>query len=66
MTKNAEIFFPIEMQTPHVQGKFCAEFGLVDNLVAEDRHEIGCESLESHFHKEGLAQGVLALAQTRG
>ena len=25
---------------------------LLDNLVAEDRHEIGCESLESHFHKD--------------
>ena len=42
-------------------GEFCAEFRLLDNLVPEDRHEIGCESLESHFHK---AQGLVA--QTRG
>ena len=31
---------------------FVQNLGLLDNLVAEDRHEIGCESLESHFHKK--------------
>ena len=44
---------------PNVQREFCAESGLLDNLVAEDRHEIGCESLESHFHKDcWLAAGT--------
>ena len=46
----------------HTQGRFCAEFLLVDNLVASDRHEIGCESLESHFHKDCRSSS----SQTRG
>ena len=46
----------------YTQGRFCAEFLLVDNLVASDRHEIGCESLESHFHKDCRSSS----SQTRG
>ena len=50
-----------QMQRRMRKENFVQNLGLLDNLVAEDRHEIGCESLESHFHK---AQGLVA--QTRG